>query len=554
MTRLCCSILVRDAQQARADSLRAIEHGADMIELRLDALSSVLEETPEQWYSDAVVLALTRLVDDLSAPVILTCRPAREGGLTDADDDKRITLMAAVAHDVAAHADLEWNALHHAGGWPWAFLKLTGNRPEATKIITSVHDSGGRPANLLSLFADMSQSRADVVKLAWRARTVRDNIEAFELLRDAAKPTIALCMGEAGLASRVLAKKFGAFLSFAALEEGAQAADGQLTLEAMKRLYRWDAIRRSTKVYGVVGASLEHSRSPHVHNAAFEATGFDGVYLPLPVQEGYESFKAFMETFLAFEPLGLAGLSVTLPHKQNALRYVRERGGEVEAMAERIGAANTIRIDHGGEGVRLFAANTDAPALLATLEGAAGGRKTLAGKRIAILGAGGTGRTAVASLAPLGCEITIYNRTLSRAQALAEEFGREGNVRAAPLAEVSRAAADIYLNTTSVGLKGASGTASPERSEEKPWPGRSGVAEDALPALPFSAQTLAFDVIYNPPMTPFLHAAAEAGAKTVGGAEMFLHQASAQFRIWTGLEPPAAQMRRAFEAALGNEG
>jgi shikimate 5-dehydrogenase len=184
------------------------------------------------------------------------------------------------------------------------------------------------------------------------------------------------------------------------------------------------------------------------------------------------------------------------------------------------------------------------------LEGMAGGRGALAAKRIAILGAGGTGRTAVATLAPLGCEITIYNRTVARAEALAAEFGRDGNLRAAPLEEVSRASADVYVNTTSVGLQRGSGTASPEPGEEKPWPGRTAVAEDAFPALPFAPGSLAFDVIYNPPMTPFLRAAAEAGAKTLGGAEMFLHQASAQFRLWTGLEPPTDPMRRAFEMAF----
>src|SRR5205085_8476204 len=82
-----------------------------------------------------------------------------------------------------------------------------------------------------------------------------------------------------------------------------------------------------------------------IHNASFDQTGFDGVYLPMLVQPEYEAFKAFMESFLAFAPLDLSGLSITIPHKQNALRYLKEKGAEIEPLAEKIGAVNTIIIE-----------------------------------------------------------------------------------------------------------------------------------------------------------------------------------------------------------------
>src|SRR5438105_10499264 len=121
----------------------------------------------------------------------------------------------------------------------------------------------------------------------------------------------------------------------------------------MKHLYRWDAIGPKTKVYGVVAQPVADSMSPAIHNAAFDATGFDGVYLPMLVNEGYESFKAFMESFLAFEGLDLSGLSVTLPHKENALRYLQEKNAEIESLAATIGAVNTIVIDRSGGNVSL---------------------------------------------------------------------------------------------------------------------------------------------------------------------------------------------------------
>src|SRR6185312_13761372 len=100
------------------------------------------------------------------------------------------------------------------------------------------------------------QSSADVNKVVWTARNIRDNLEAFEILRRAIKPPIALCMGEAGLISRVLAKKFGAFLTFASLRKMEVTAPGQVSIDEMKRLYRWDALRATTKVYGVVGSPV----------------------------------------------------------------------------------------------------------------------------------------------------------------------------------------------------------------------------------------------------------------------------------------------------------
>ena len=335
-------------------------------------------------------------------------------------------------------------------------------------------------------------------------------------------------MGEAGLPSRVLAKKFGAYLSFAALSDRAATADGQVPVALMKSLYRWDRIGRETKVYGVVASPVAHSRSPHVHNAAFDAADFDGVYLPLLVNPGYESFKAFMETWLRFPPLDVAGLSVTLPHKENALRYVREIGGEVDELAERVGSVNTITVerDDVDGSPRLRATNTDFDAMLDTAcEFVDCDRDGLRGKRVGILGAGGTGRTAAAAFGGAGCDVTVYNRTRQRADDLAREFGGSS----AGWGEVRGGRHDVWVNTTSLGM-------SPD-VDGSPF-------ADGLPHL--GGETLVFDTIYNPPETRLLRESREAGARTANGEPMFLRQAAAQFAAWTGLPPPLDAMRRAF--------
>ncbi len=223
---------------------------------------------------------------------------------------------------------------------------------------------------------------------------MRDNLEAFEILRRKLKPTIALCMGEAGLASRVLAKKFGALLTFAALDPpsmaggpGMATAPGQPTIRDLKHLYRWDAIRPDTRVYGVIGHPVGHSLSPAFHNAGFDATGYDGVYLPLPIPPEYEHFKATLLSFLDYAPLHFRGASVTIPHKQNLLRLVQEQGGEIEPLAQRIGAANTLTVGDDG---RLHAGNTDYAALLdAVADRWQTDREGLRGKRVVVLARAG---------------------------------------------------------------------------------------------------------------------------------------------------------------------
>ncbi|HSI35200.1 MAG TPA: type I 3-dehydroquinate dehydratase, partial [Tepidisphaeraceae bacterium] len=414
------------------------------------------------------------------------------------------------------------------------------------RLILSSHDFLGRPDRLYNILADLNESPADVAKVVWTARTVRDNLEAFEILLNRAKPTIALCMGEAGLLSRVLAKKFGAFLTFASLADGAGTAPGQVTIAEMKRLYRWDAIASATKVYGVVGSPVGHSMSPAIHNAGFERVGWDGVYVPLLVNEGYESFKAFMESFLAFDALHLSGLSVTIPHKENALRYLKEKGAEVDPLADAIGALNTIVITRAGEAregeapsePRLRGFSTDYAAILDSITSALGiPREQLKDYRVAVLGAGGTGRTAVAALAQYGATVVVYNRTRAKADALAAEFnGKTGKVVAADWAKVCDSCCQIYVNTTSVGMS--------PRVDESPF-------GDRPPEL--GPDHLVFEAIYNPMETKLLKYARERGATTVGGVEMFVRQAAGQFEAWTARAAPVELMREVVEGRLGGK-
>lgn len=506
MTYLCVPIFVEDYAQAERDAVLAAEAGADLVEFRIDRFAD-----------PARVKGIARCSP---VPCVVTCRSPREGGAAELNDEERIETLEAAVSGMPAYVDLELETFRR-------HKDLVGK----TRLILSSHDFTGRPDRLYNIIAEMNASPAEVNKVVWTARTVRDNIEAFEFLLSRQRPTVALCMGEAGLISRVLAKKFGAFLTFASLSKGAETAPGQVSIADVKRLYRWDAIGPQTKVYGVVGSPVMHSMSPAIHNAAFEAVGHDGVYVPMLVNEGYESFKAFMETFLAFAPLHLSGLSVTIPHKENALRYLKERGGEVDALAESIGALNTVVISGG----TLRGFSTDYSAILDSITAKLGiARERLKDYRVAVIGAGGTGRTAVAALAHYGATVVVYNRTHERAEALASEFnGKSGKVVAARIEKLCDSCCQIFLNTTSVGMH-PNVDASPVDGQD----------------VRFTPETLVFDTIYNPMETKLLRSAREAGAKTIGGVEMFVRQAAGQFEAWTGKPPPTDLMRRVVESRL----
>lgn len=522
MTRLTVPITVTDRPAALAAAARAAEFGADLVEYRLDTFCPPEVELGE----------IESLVAASPLPCIVTCRPTWEGGEYDGDEMHRLSLLehAGLGADgiTPAYLDVELRAYQSSANLRQKVGLVVDHpdqpRPDVTAgLILSSHDFETMPSDLDRRVMAMADAEAcRVIKVAWRARSLRDNLEAFEILQRKLKPTIALCMGEAGLPSRVLAKKFGALLTFAALDEHTGTAPGQPTVAELKNLYRWDAMREDTRVYGVIGYPVGHSMSPAFHNAGFDATETNGVYLPMPIPPEYEHFKATVLSWLEYEPLHFRGASVTIPHKANLLRFVEEQGGEVETLAATIGAANTLTKRDDGS---LYASNTDYAALLdATCDALSIEREQLAGKSVGVLGAGGAARAAVAAFGHYGSDVVVYNRTLDKAEALAEQFGAE----ALPMDQLGEKNFDILINCTPLGM----------------FP-----QTDATP-LPVEKQgilgpgVVVFDTIYNPLETVLLRDARAAGCVTITGMEMFVRQGAAQFKLWTHQDPPLDVFRR----------
>jgi shikimate dehydrogenase len=260
-----------------------------------------------------------------------------------------------------------------------------------------------------------------------------------------------------------------------------------------------------TRVAAVIGQPIRHSRSPEILNAAFAAVGLDWVYVAYEVADGHAS-----EAIEAMRTIGLAGLSVTMPHKTAVAAHLAEgrHGDSLSATAARLQAVNCVAWDDG----RLVGHNTDGEGFVASLRADAGFDP--AGRRCVVVGAGGAARALVVALADAGAsDVAVQNRTPERAAAAADLAGPVGRV--ATPHDVTEA--DLVVNATSVGMDGRSS--------------------------PFDADQLhdgqlVADIIVEPVRTPLLAAAEARGVTTLGGLGMLARQAAVAFELWTGQDAP----------------
>ena len=263
-----------------------------------------------------------------------------------------------------------------------------------------------------------------------------------------------------------------------------------------------------TMVCGIILHPAGHTRSPAMHNAAFEASGIDASYQAFDVPP-----HRLADAIRGMRGLGLRQLAVSIPHKRTVMANL----DRVDDRAKAIGAVNTITLrDDALEG-----ANTDWIGALRALEREIEPK----GRRAAVLGAGGAARAVVYGLLQAGARVSVLNRTEARAEQLASELGAEGS---GPLEGLADLEAEIIVNTTSVGL----GTMT------------SPVAAEALPQ-----GSVVMDAVYQPEQTQLLQDAARRGARPLPGKWMLVHQAAEQFRLWTDTEPPLNAMAQAFDLA-----
>jgi 3-dehydroquinate dehydratase/shikimate dehydrogenase len=561
MTQICVPIMVEEHASAIRDATLAAEHGADLVEFRVDVFFEDKEDSTDL-LQDRIDRVL-ELVRASPLPCIVTCRPHWEGGEYHGDDDERISMYEALgtSDHPPAYIDVELATYTRSANIKQK-VNLAVDHPRqqrsvSTRLILSTHDFEGRPSDLTRKILQMQDEPAcAVVKVAYRARSIRDNLELFEILRDRTKPTIALGMGEFGVMSRILAPKFGGFLTFASLRDESNTAPGQITIEEMIGLYRFRSIRSTTKVYGIIGWPVTQSMSPLVHNAGFEQIGWDGVYVPMPVEGSYESFKATVLSLIDHEELNFAGASVTIPHKLHLSQFGKENDFASNVVCR---SMNTIaQVER--EGLQWYYCNTDQYGVLGVLNDCE--TPIPRESSVAIVGAGGVADSTAELLAHFHDSLHIFNRTTSNAEAIAapirsktyhrvdtlapgkierseNEHGiptymidspvektqeRSVHVLISSLTGLPESNAQLYINCTPVGMTGG------------PDPDGLSIPIPDMPNL--SPDTVFFDTVYNPIETPMLKAAKERGYRTIDGVQMFVKQAAAQFSLWTDHPAP----------------
>jgi 3-dehydroquinate dehydratase/shikimate dehydrogenase len=485
-----CAVVAASTAVEMSRQLRSALRETKTIELRLDWLRS----DPGR----ARFLGWLRKNGPKGVTLLATCRRREGGGRFAGGVDRELYWLMQAREAGCEWCDLEVETLRKL---PDQSVREYAVPP---RVLLSVHDFERTPALPRSVSVPTGGG-VDAVKIAAKARTISDSLRLLRLARRS-RSIVAVPMGDVGLPARILALREGSALAYAPVAEA--TAPGQVSLDELKHLYRAHQITRKTRVYGVIGDPIGHSLSPLLHNTGFVVRRVDAVYLPFLVHRLGDFLEAVPE-------FGVKGFSVTLPHKQKILKYLKD----CEPLAADIGAVNTVVVRRDGG---LYGCNTDYVGVLRALEK----KLPIRGSRVLIFGAGGSARAAAFALARGGAAVSICARRGEAAQELARAAGGE----VVPRRSLRRESFDAILNSTPVGM----------HPHERVSP----LAPEELNCR------IVMDLIYRPERTQLLKLAAKKGIGTVSGVDMFLAQGIAQWEIWTEKRAPEALMRRAVGNAL----
>ncbi len=488
---ICVTLGRSRHKRMKAEHQHLVEQGADLVELRLDYIGRAV--------------SLSRLIEDRPGPVIVTARRRGDGGRwLKSEEERQMLLRSAIAAGVE-YVDIE------------ADIASQIARYGTTKRIISYHDMDETPDNLEDLHAAMSEEDADIIKIATMANSFADNLRMIELIKNAKIPTIGICMGEAGMITRILANRLGSPFTYATFAGGKKMAPGQLDWKEMKDLYQYDSINDKTRFFGVVADPVAHSYSPLIHNRAFQDQNMNARYFPFRVS------KSDLPNFLTHtKELGIVGLSVTIPHKQEALSHC----SQAESGASGIGAVNTL-IFHDDECLGYntdYRASMDCIDEMFSIDKESG--RSMRGMTALVLGAGGVSRAIAWGLKQRHAEVMISSRTMERSQILAAEIG----CRAVEWEFRHDHRINLLVNGTPVGM------------------------HPDVDSAPYNASAMnqylaVFDTVYNPENTLLIKQAKRAQCRIITGIDMFVRQAAYQYKLFTGNDAPYELMRKTIKDA-----
>ena len=459
-----------------ASCLKEVEENKnyiDIIELRLDCLTAVEKKNAYKF---------PKMVDK---PVILTNRRVEDCGFSTATERvRRKELLDALKGDFK-YVDVEDDIKNTE------VVDLAHEK--GMKVIRSVHALSDAPIDLKLKLAQL-KAKGDIPKVAIRINSLKDLINLYNLAQETKNiEKIIVAIGDYGIPSRILYKHFGSMLTFSSTK--LKKSLSHVSPKDLKLLYKADKINENTGIYGIVGKPVKHSNSPIIHNAGFHKIRFNAVYIPFLTDDISSFFK------LA-EKLRIRGFSVTAPYKLDVLA----RLGHVSREVKLIGACNTVF-----RKPNLWAgANTDYHGFITPIIKEINENKI---KRALVIGSGGAAKTVVWALRNRDIKVTIINRTLIKAQKLAEfNFCSYDSIENIKNYEGK---VDLVVQTTNI-------------------------SDETNPIEPFNftGNEIAYELLYHPRMTRFLTKAEEAGCELKFGIDMLLEQAKMQFEYFTGYHWP----------------
>ena len=458
----------------------------DFVELRVDLLD------------EREIGSIGVVPSRCNVPAILTIRKTRDGGKFDRSESERIEIFRRGTDSGFAFVDFEDDFFGDSA--EQLRIEFVDAR---TRIIRSRHDFAGVPDDLDGLYRTLSERRGEIPKIAANPQRFSDSVRLYEAARSwPSSERIVLGMGSFGFFTRVLAHKLGSFLTFTSAK-GESGAPGHIDPETLCEVFRYLEIGDSTRVFGVIADPVMHSKSPWIHNPAFEASNMDAVYVPFHVDEP-ETF------FQAWDLLDVDGISVTVPHKERVIQHL----ASVDEAVKSVGACNTVV--RGGNGA-FRGMNTDVPGFLAAVRSLFDGGELP--NRALVVGAGGTARSVVFALIGRGIDVMVVNRTVERARELAELLGCAWGPLDITSEREMREHSPLIVQTTSAGM-------APNNEI------------DPLDFFELTGEETVYDVVYAPPVTKLLLRAEKSGCRTMNGLSMLLEQAYAQYEEFTGRPYP----------------
>ena len=503
---MICVTIACGTHHRMIDEYRALAaDGIKFVELRLD----MLRREPQ----------LERLLKNRSTQVLITARRPQDGGSWREPEEKRILLLRNAIAQSVEFVDLEHDIAKQIP------------RYGKTRRIVSFHNMEKMPEDLDSLYNEMCECDPDAVKIAAMPENIGDVFRMAEFVRRRNSgggttgssgrriPVIGVCMGEMGILTRILARKFGSPFTFATFSESRIVAPGMLYYKHLRTMYRFDHTDAKTEVYGVIGDPIAHSLSPLIHNMSYIDAKLNCVYLPLKIPPG-----ELHEFVRRAHELGIRGLSVTIPHKVEVLKCLTR----TDPAVEEIGACNTIVVD----GNERYGYNTDYVAAMLSIEMAFGGQMVkgespIKHKRALVLGAGGAGKALIYGLMQRGAQVTVTDIDNARATELADMcqcFQVDWEMR-------HGTPCDVLANCTPIGMHPKVNATPFDRTALKP-------------------DMVVFDAVYNPENTLLIKDAREKGCIPVTGVEMFVGQACLQYKLFTGQRASASLMRKYLKNAI----